>query len=125
MRRPPELTFEDTLDAACCDVLIEELSALRAALLKHEASFANALSEVTPGYAASARNLVHYLALRRFDLRPVQERLARLGVSSLGRSESHVLANVDKVLGVLHRLAGRARVTGSTRDEPAGLQRSQ
>jgi pyruvate kinase len=51
---------------------------------------------------------VHYLALRRFDLRTAQERLAALGVSSLGRSEGHVLYNLDVVLAILHRLAGLA-----------------
>jgi pyruvate kinase len=47
---------------------------------------------------------LHYLALRRHDLRPLQLRLAALGLSSLGRAESHVLATIDAVLGVLHRL---------------------
>jgi hypothetical protein len=45
--------------------------------------------------------LRHDLALRRHDLRPMQLRLAALGLSSLGRAESHVLATVDAVLGVL------------------------
>jgi pyruvate kinase len=43
--------------------------------------------------------------LRQRDLRPLQEKLARIGLSSLGRSESHVLANLDAVLSVLDRLA--------------------
>ena len=53
----------------------------------------------------SARNLVHYLAMRRFDLRATQERLAALGISSLGWSEGHVLYNLDAVLAILYRLA--------------------
>ena len=66
------------------------------------------LEGVHPSYRASARNLLHYLALRRRDLRPLQLRLTALGLSSLGRAESHVLANVDTVLDVLRRLARRA-----------------
>lgn len=56
------------------------------------------------------------------DLRQLQDRLARVGVSSLGRSETHVLANVDKVLGILHRIVGRpwSPLSG---DEPAGYLR--
>ena len=54
----------------------------------------------------SARNLLHYLAFRRFDLRRDQARLARWGLSSLGRSESHVLYNLDTVLGWLDRIRG-------------------
>jgi len=50
---------------------------------------------------------LHYLALRRRDLRPLQLRLASLGLSSLGRAESHVLATVDAVLEVLHRMVNR------------------
>jgi pyruvate kinase len=64
------------------------------------------LEEVHANYRDSARNLLHYLALRRRDLRPLQLRLAALGLSSLGRAESHVLATVDAVLDVLHRLVG-------------------
>jgi len=56
----------------------------------------------------SARNLLHYLAFRRFDLRREQTRLAHWGLSSLGRSESHVLYNLDAVLNGLDRLRGRA-----------------
>jgi pyruvate kinase len=42
-------------------------------------------------------------------------------VSSLGRAESNVLANVDKVLGLLHRLAGRSW-TSLSGEEPAGIR---
>jgi pyruvate kinase len=69
-------------------------------------------------------NLAHFLALRRIDLRRLQERLAWVGVSSLGRAESHVMANVDKVLGILHRLAGRPWAALSN-DEPAGMHRGR
>jgi pyruvate kinase len=66
------------------------------------------LDEVHANYRDSAGNLVHYLALRRHDLRPLQLQLAAMGLSSLGQAEAHVLATVDAVLGVLHRLAQRA-----------------
>jgi pyruvate kinase len=62
----------------------------------------------------SLRNLSHYLALRRRDIRPLQERLARAGLSSLGRCESHVLSSVDAVLHVL------SRATGESVPPPAG-----
>jgi pyruvate kinase len=56
----------------------------------------------------SARNLLHYVALRRFDLRAIQVQLARLGLSSLGRSESDTLYNLDAVLARLRDLQGRS-----------------
>ena len=53
------------------------------------------------------------------DLRALQGQLAWLGLSSLGRSESHVLASVDKVLGLLHRLTGQPWHDRSA-EEPVG-----
>ena len=46
-------------------------------------------------------NFAHYLALRSRDLRPLQERLARAGLSSLGRSEAHVMATLEQVIALL------------------------
>ncbi len=101
---------------AAVSSLIDELQALRRAMVEAE----KPLSTAGRGASPSARNLVHYLVLRRHDLRGVQERLAGLGLSSLGRAETHVLANLDKVLGILHSLAGRAWVSCDG-DEPTGF----
>ncbi len=59
------------------------------------------------GFRASARNLAHYLAFRRHDLRPLQKALSPLGLSSLGRCEAHVLPTLDAVLATLSAIAGR------------------
>jgi pyruvate kinase len=115
---------EKTWDSAICRELVDELAALRASIHAHEVANSRLLGQVGPGYLSSARNLVHYLALRRTDLRPLQDRLARLGISSLGRSESHVLANLDKALGILHRLAG-LDWSGHGHDEPTGINSSK
>lgn len=56
--------------------------------------------------SVSAENLLHYVALRREDLRGLHIPLAELGLSSLGRVESHVLANLDSVIGALSKIAG-------------------
>jgi pyruvate kinase len=42
-------------------------------------------------FSKSACNLAHYLAMRQFDLRHLQDRLAQAGLSSLGRAEASVL----------------------------------
>lgn len=104
---------------AVCLTLIDQLTTLRTFLLDREVAMQAELSHVAPQFMGSARNLVHYLALRVHDLRALQEQLAWLGLSSLGRSESHVLANLDKVLGILHTLTGQEWVDKSP-DEPAG-----
>ena len=100
---------------------IDELLALRKDLIALEARFHGALRMVHPAHAASSINLVHYVGLRRHDVRALQQRLASFGMSSLGRSESHVLANIDKVLGLLHRLANLPWMARSA-EEPAGIR---
>lgn len=60
-------------------------------------------AEIVP----SLLNMAHFLALRRRDLRPLQNALIPWGLSSLGRSESRVLANIDAVIHALAALAGR------------------
>ncbi len=111
----------DAWDPGVCKSLIDELWELRASMLDYQARLEPWLKDADPAHAASACNLAHYLAMRRLDMRHLQERLAWIGVSSLGRAETHVLANLDKVLGILHRLVGRSW-TPHTLDEPAGSQ---
>lgn len=88
------------------DRILKELIAIRTEMVAETARSQARLEKVHTNYRESARNLLHYLALRRRDLRPLQLQLAALGLSSLGRAESHVLATVDAVLEVLHRLRG-------------------
>ncbi|TMR06869.1 hypothetical protein ETD83_03050 [Actinomadura soli] len=71
---------------------------------------------------ASALNLAHYWALRRHDLRELQSGLAGVGLSSLGRSESHVRASLDAVLAAVDALRGRAAASGGpVAERPIGL----
>jgi hypothetical protein len=55
------------------------------------------LQLAAPGWERSAVNVAHYVALRHEDLRELQARLSELGLSSLGRSEPGVLANLRAV----------------------------
>lgn len=57
-------------------------------------------------FQASAHNLFCYLALRRMDLRTLQQQLARHGLSTLGRSEPRVLLQLEAVLATLSALQG-------------------
>ncbi|MFP5465565.1 MAG: pyruvate kinase [Gammaproteobacteria bacterium] len=109
-------------DRAACDALIGELQVLRESMLEAQARLAPTLADIEPGWRPSAINLAHYLAMRRYDMRRLQDRLAWVGVSSLGRAETHALANVDKVLGLLHLLAGRVWANRAG-DEPVGFRR--
>jgi pyruvate kinase len=93
---------QDTLDE-----LISGLSGIRSELIKSARESAGVLANIHPSHRESAKNLLQYLTLRRRDLRPIQSRLAELGLSSLGRSESHVLATINAVLSTLLQIARR------------------
>lgn len=93
-------------DLRAWQALAERLAALRADLLADERRLAARLQAVDAQQRGSARNLVHYLALRRHDLRSLQDELSRHGLSSLGRAEADVLPALERVLAVLQRLLG-------------------
>ncbi len=82
--------------------LIRDLQAIRKSMIAAESK----RLALNPQAPASERNLAHYLAFRRHDHRELQERLAEMGLSSLGRAETHVLANVDRVLQLLGGASG-------------------
>jgi len=86
----------------------DELKSLRNDLEKLTHEFSGALERVHPAHRASALNLLHYLGLRRHDIRHLQGRLADIGVSSLGRVESFVLASLNVIIRVLRLAAGAA-----------------
>jgi len=87
--------------------LIPSLMLLRDEALRLEQSFDEELAQIEPVFRASARNLLHYMGVRRHDIRNLQRDLASLGLSSLGVLESHVLASLNAVLGVLGQLTHR------------------
>jgi pyruvate kinase len=100
----PTIHADDELRA--WQALAERLAALRADVLADERRLAARLQAVDAQQRDSARNLVHYLALRRHDLRSLQDELSRHGLSSLGRAEADVLPALERVLAVLQRLLG-------------------
>ncbi len=69
---------------------------------------AEELVKIYPGNRESAQNLIHYLAVRRHDIRDLQQDLSILGLSSLGRMEAHVMASLHGVLETLHKIDNRS-----------------
>ena len=86
-----------------------QVDVLRADLRAAELQLAGELAKVNPDYRASAVNLTHYLALRLHDLRDLQPELARLGLSSLGRTEPHVQATLNALASSIDALLDRRR----------------
>jgi pyruvate kinase len=102
------ISQHDNWDSSLLGQLIEELTTIRSDMVRLEHHFKRELSLEQPIYDRSARNLLHYVALRRRDVRGLQRKLATLGLSSLGRCEAHVMASIDSVLNLLHQLAAQS-----------------
>lgn len=87
--------------------LLDDVLALRGRVLEEAGGligrFAGPATADDPGVV----NLAHYLAVRHHDLRDLQRRLMRHGLSSLGRMEGRVLPTLDAVAFALAALAGR------------------
>jgi pyruvate kinase len=82
-----------------------QLDSIRAEMHDARAKARGRLDLVQPQHRSSASNLLDYLTLRKRDLRPLQTKLAQLGLSSLGRSEGQVLGSIDAVRRALSALA--------------------
>jgi len=84
--------------------MLSEIEALLERAASFEKEYKPYLQAVHPSNLLSAKNLVHYLALRASDVRALQQRLSLYGLSSLGRSERHVQATLLTVRAVLRTL---------------------
>ena len=90
-----------------------------------ESQWSGWLAAVAPEHRSSARNMVHYWAIRQCDLRELQIRLAAYGLSSLGRSEPHVEATLSvirsAICGHARRRLAAARTFGVRIDQGSEL----
>ena len=75
-----------------------------------EAKYADELATVHPAFAEGARNLVHYLALRKADTHGLRKKLRRLGLSSLAHAERNVLGSVRAVQTAVDSLVGGGEI---------------
>src|SRR5262245_51761978 len=91
--------------------LLSTVSALRNDMLAESEELYNSWHSriERPEFVPSAQNLAAYLALRRRDLRTLQASLMRWGLSSLGRSESRVIATLDAVVASLSAICAATR----------------
>src|SRR5450631_1661092 len=82
---------------------------LRDAMVDLENQEGNLLRDVTREHRLSVRNLIHYIAMRRKDLRELQTGLANIGMSSIGRSEAYALSSVNSVIDLADHILGERR----------------
>ena len=71
------------------------------AIHREATEYRRQIEAALPGQRRSARNLAHYIGLRKQGVRQLQLDLAALGLSSLGRSEGHVYDTLLRLVGWL------------------------
>jgi pyruvate kinase len=98
---------------------------LRQHAMEIEAELAETLQRTSPICRESAHNLVHYLAVRQVDIRPLQRELSQLGLSSFGAIEAHVMASLNAVLQTLHTLAQSSLPSETYSDPPNTFEAGQ
>lgn len=106
---PPKDHDELAMLAKQRELLAHLLEIRQNVLQEGEALYEKWKSRISPErqrFHISARNLAYYLALRRNDLRDLQEGLRPLGLSSLGRLESQVMPTLDAVGATLALICG-------------------
>ena len=79
-----------------------ELISLHDKAIKLENEYQEELKSIAENQRMSAKNLIHYLAVRQVDIRDLQIELGYLGLSSLGRLEAHVMAGLKSVAYALN-----------------------
>ncbi|WP_321336137.1 pyruvate kinase [Breoghania sp.] len=89
--------------------ILNEIEALRSTIVTDSKTIAHRWAGwiEDDSFHASAMNFSHYLALRRQDIRPLQERMSRCGLSSLGRAEGRVIPTLDAVANLLRVATGQ------------------
>ncbi len=103
------MTSSHPEDPSCVSQLLrlqDDIKQLLTKLDEAESLWSSWLAAVAPGNQGSARNLVHYWAVRQCELRDMQARLARFGLSSLGRAEAHVAAALLLVQAAIGAMLG-------------------
>jgi pyruvate kinase len=89
--------------------LIKKTGEIKELALATEQAHKDLVSDTHPGHKESARNLLHYLAVRTFDLNELQSDLSDMAISSISHSESHIFDNLQKVSYLLGALAGNKK----------------
>jgi pyruvate kinase len=84
--------------------LLEQLEQIENEAKALEKKYKKQLKKIHPANEKSALNLIHYLALRNTDIRELQNTLGQLGISRLGRAESHVMASIAAVKNLLNKV---------------------
>lgn len=81
--------------------LLSEIDDLIDHISDREKKYADKIALVHPEYTDSARNLIHYFALRSRKINNLQKRLGNFGLSRLSESEPHIMASLATTRAIL------------------------
>ena len=94
-----------TIDQETIENLIQKLLHIVEDVVDTEEKYQGDLDLVHPEYKKSARNLIHYLAVRQHDMRDINLTLGMLGVSKMINAEANVMPVLRSVLRILYKFA--------------------
>jgi len=88
--------------------LKKDINSLLNKVLAYDERERHRYAEISRSFYKSAQNLLHYEALRSFDLRDIQNRLKALGLTRLANAESHVAYSLENTLFLLNCILGKS-----------------
>ena len=89
--------------------LTDQIEGLYYTVKDTEPKYRELMHNTHPNFIYSARNLIHYLTLRTYDLRKIQKELSELGLSSISSPEGYTLINLERILEWLYLKEGEGR----------------
>jgi len=93
--------------AAKINSLIGRIDTIIDAAFEMQKLYGKELEKVHPEYQESARNLIHYRALRSHDLNDLQKGLRNMSLSRFARVQSHVLRSLYLNRAILKSFLGK------------------
>lgn len=76
-----------------------------------EGAHAETLDGISQEYRASAKNLLHYGTLRNFDIRKLQKKMKRLGLSRFANAEGNILGSLINAHELIGKLGQNTKTT--------------
>lgn len=84
----------------------KQLDEILLKILRFENDYRTLIDNVHPNYRKSAKNLVHYLALRTFNSDRIQNKLVTAGIPSTADAVSHILHSLISLKTILNSILG-------------------
>ena len=84
--------------------IVTALNSIIEAVYEFEDKYDSQLKSVHPNYAYSAKNLVHYLAMRSFNINVLQQKLEDVGLPIALETQDNILYSLLNLRTILYSL---------------------